>query len=103
MEITEIGNNDNNQPMEPSENMLTNKMTEKYGERNSKHALRPRQPRDYSHLHTTLESTVMTQHAMKKGLKIFGDAGTQAVLKELKELHNRKVEKKRALRHLMFH
>jgi hypothetical protein len=94
--------------------MLTKEMEEKYGECNIEHALRPRRPRDYSHLHTTLESTVMTQHSMKKGLKIFGDAGTKAVLKELKQLHDRKVleptnaktmspmEKKRALQYLMF-
>jgi len=56
----------------------------------------------------------MTQHSMKKGLKIFGDAGTAAILQELKQLHDRKVleptsaqkmtpiERKRALQYLMF-
>jgi hypothetical protein len=62
-------------------------MEENYGTRNSKHALRPTQPHAYGHLHTTLESTAMTQHSMKKGLKVFGAAGTEAVLKELKQLH----------------
>jgi hypothetical protein len=88
MEETEPGNNDNNQPIEPNDNVLANKMDDKYGAHNSKHTLWPRQPRDYSHLLTTLECTVMTQHSMKKGLKIFGDAGTTAVLKELKQLHD---------------
>jgi hypothetical protein len=51
---------------------------------------------------------------MKKGLKVFGNAGTTAVLKELKQLHDQKVlepkharillqiNKKRALQYLMF-
>jgi hypothetical protein len=30
----------------------------------------------------------MTQHSMKKGLKLFGNAGISAVLKELQQLHN---------------
>jgi hypothetical protein len=38
-------------------------------------------------MHTTLENTVMTQHNMKKGIKLFGDAGINAVLKELQQLH----------------
>ena len=89
-------------------------MEEQYGHRTGPYALRPRKPRDYSHLHTTLESTVMTQHSMKKGIKIFGEAGVDAVLQELKQLHDRKVleprsasdlsasEKKDALQYLMF-
>ena len=51
-----------------------------------------RQPRDYSHLYATLESIAMTQHSMKKGLKVFGDAGIEVVLlKELLQLHDEKV------------
>ena len=50
----------------------------------------PRRPRDYSQMHRTLENTVMTQHNMKKGIKLFGDAGIDAVLKELQQLHDRK-------------
>ena len=42
-------------------------------------------------MHTTLENTVMTQHKIKKGIKLFGDAGIDAVLKELQQLHDRKV------------
>jgi hypothetical protein len=33
----------------------------------------------------------MTQHSMKKRNKAFSDAGIEAVLKELKQLHNQKV------------
>ena len=67
-------------------------------------------------MHTTLENTVMTQHNMKKGIKLFGDAGINAVLKELQQLHlhDRKVlepvnakemtneEQQGALQYLMF-
>jgi hypothetical protein len=66
-------------------------MIEKYGERSGAHNLRTRRPRDYSHLHTTLESTMMTQYSMKKGIKVFGPLGVDAVLKELKQLHDRTV------------
>ena len=77
--------------------------------------LRAQRPRDYSHLHVALEDTVMTQYSMKKGIKEFGEAGVDAVLKELKQLHDRKVleprqpetmttreEKRAALHYLMF-
>jgi hypothetical protein len=86
----------------------------RYGPRNSGYNLRPQRPRDYSHLHTTLEHTVMTQHSMKAGLKLFGDAGTDAVLKELRQLHEREAlepthpesmtgeERREALAYLMF-
>jgi hypothetical protein len=42
-------------------------------------------------MHATLEGTTMTQHTIKRGLKLFGKAGTHAVLQELKQLHDRKV------------
>eukprot|EP00978_Attheya_sp_CCMP212_P014511 scaffold37028_cov57-Attheya_sp.AAC.2 len=53
----------------------------------------------------------MTQHGIKKGLKVFGEAGTTAVLKELTQPHQRSViepkilneeDKKAALNYLMF-
>ncbi len=89
-------------------------MEARYGQRRSGYALRPRKPRDYSHLHTVLEHTVMTQHSLKKGLKEFGDAGVDAVLKELHQLHDRQVidimdptmltreQRRAALQYLMF-
>jgi hypothetical protein len=89
-------------------------MDERYGERMAEYNLRPRRPRDYGHLHAVLEETVMTQHGIKKGLKLFGDAGVTAVLKELQQLHDRDViepmlaaslsseEKQGALPYLMF-
>jgi hypothetical protein len=85
-----------------------------YGTRNHSHDLRPRKPRDYSHLHADLEHTVMTQYNVKKGLKIFGQAGADAVVEEMKQLHDRAViqprlanmltreEKRNSLQYLMF-
>jgi Reverse transcriptase (RNA-dependent DNA polymerase) len=89
-------------------------MNDRYGPRTENYDLRSRRPRDYSHLHATLESTVMTQYNMKKGIKLFGTAGTDAVLKELKQLHDKNTfepksadslsqeEKSAALQCLMF-
>ena len=89
-------------------------MDERYGRRLGKYNLRARKPRDYSHLHATLESIVMTQHSARKGLRIFGEAGVDAVLKELTQLYDRKVirprgkdemtgeEREAALQYLMF-
>jgi hypothetical protein len=31
----------------------------------------------------------MTQHSIKKGIKLFGQAGVDAVSKELQQLHDR--------------
>jgi len=66
-------------------------MDAKYGPRTGSYNLRARKPRDYSHIHTTLESTVMTQHGIRKGLQLFGKAGVDTVLKELTQLHERGV------------
>jgi len=96
------------------EDNVEDTMNERYGERSGTYNLRARKPRDYGHLHATLEHIVMTQHSIKRGLKEFGDAGVDAVLKELLQLHERKVleprgetemsdeEKKAALQYLMF-
>jgi hypothetical protein len=73
------------------EEELEDNFDDKYGARMSTHGLRPRKPRDYGHLHTTLEHIVMTQYSVKKGLKVFGEAGVEAVLQELQQLHDRKV------------
>ena len=100
--------------VDENDDAIETKMDAKYGTRSREHNLCVRRPRDYSHLHVTLESTVMTQHSMKQGIKLFGDAGIEAVLKELKQLHDRKVlepadaeklskdEKRAALQYIMF-
>eukprot|EP00957_Ditylum_brightwellii_P187956 14310249-Ditylum_brightwellii.AAC.1 len=58
--------------------------------------------------------SILTQYHVSKGLKAFGDEGKNAVLNELKQLHDRMVldpkepekltceEKKRSLQYLMF-
>jgi hypothetical protein len=89
-------------------------MDEQYGPRSDAYNLRPRKPSDYSHLHAVLEETVLTQHSLRTGNKLFGSAGVDAVLKELQQLHDRKVvepvqsstlnreRKRKALTYLMF-
>jgi hypothetical protein len=78
------------------------------------HNLRPKAPRDYRHAHATVENIVMIKHSIKKGLKIYGEAGAEAVVSEMQQLHDRDViepksanmltkeEKKKALHYLMF-
>ena len=99
-------------PVAPAD--IEQAMNQRYGERNNTYELRPRHTRDYSHLHTVFTSTILSQHSMKKGIKLYGDAGVEAVLKELQQLHDRKVlepkeakslsssERKAALQYLMF-
>ena len=90
---------------------------EKYGPRTRE--LRPRRyPREPEHKDylslSTIGKMVLVQYGMKRGLKLFGDRGSAAVSKEMKQLHDRKVmkpvkknmltdqERKRALNYLMF-
>jgi hypothetical protein len=99
-------------------------MDAKYGERNNDHNLRPLQPKSYNHRQPRsvlrpktfgdLHTMMMTQYNMRKGLKMFGEAGADAVLKEMDHFHMRKVgipqnwktltleERRAALRYLMF-
>jgi hypothetical protein len=89
-------------------------MDARYGERTGAYNLRPRRPRDYGHLHSMVDGTALTQLSMKQGLKVFGPEGRNAVLAELKQLHEREViepispstlspeDKKGALEYLMF-
>ena len=100
IEIPGVGNDD------AHDAPLTAQMDAAYGERTGTYDLRPRRPRNYDHL--------FTQHSIKKGLRIFGDEGSAAVIKELKQLHDLKVivpidskamtreEKSKALQYLMF-
>jgi hypothetical protein len=64
-----------------------------YGMRTNAQNLRPRRPRDYGHLHATLEGAILSQHSLKNGIRLLGQAGFDAVLSELSQLHNRKVMK----------
>ena len=85
--------------------------------------------RDYARIHTTIHcgknqhnnvmrnlliTMILTQYHVSKGLKVFGEPRVSAVLKELKQLHDRMVmdpknadkmttsKKKAALQYLMF-
>lgn len=118
IENLEIANPEDQEVIEnpeiPPENVedVAAAMDERYGPRTGAYALRTRKERNYGHLHTVIDSFVMTQYSMKKGLQMFGNDGVDAVLAELKQLHDRKVmipmndlprQKKRgALEYLMF-
>jgi hypothetical protein len=113
------------------EEALNEEMDTKYGERRSAHHLRPRKLPFYKrqgHSHATwslksaaLEAVIesfhasaFSQHSMNAGIKKFGDRGTEAVRKELQQLHDRQVmvpkhrheltelERSRSLGYLMF-
>ena len=74
---------------------------------------RDEQPTD-NHHPQPLITTITTQYHMSKRLKVFGEPGVAAVLKELKQLHDRmvmyptnveeitKCQIKAALQYLMF-
>ena len=99
---------------EDAANDNTSEMDEKYGMRTSSYDLRPRHPRDYSHLFATTNHYIMSQYSLKKGIQMFGEKGVDAVMSELKQLHDRRViepiypsdititEQKKALPYLMF-
>jgi hypothetical protein len=55
------------------------------------HGLRPRKPRDYSHMfsHANVMHHAMTQYSLRKGLNKFQKVGEEAVSKKLKQLHMR--------------
>ena len=92
----------------------------KYGCRGNQYNLRERRFRDYGILNNQIEnsnglnSTLFIQYSLKKGLKTFGDAGTNAITKELQQLHIRKAikpvhkhhltsqQKYRSIQYLMF-
>ena len=49
-------------------------------------------PRQYDNvMRNPLITTILTQYDLSKGLKVFGDPGVAAFLKELKQLHDRMV------------
>jgi hypothetical protein len=106
--------------VEPGENIdqadndIERDMNQRYSECTGAYNLQPRQARDYGHLHSTMGHSVFTQLSMKQGLKTFGAQGREAVLSEIKQLHDRGViqpknldtlspqHKRKALEYLMF-
>jgi hypothetical protein len=122
---------DDDEEEEPNEEIALDEQTAEQemegrcGPRSSSHNLRPRrrpskecrramQPQDNSHLHASLERYAMTQHSIKKGSEVFGDASKEAVLSEMKQMHDMGVvepkkanmltreEKSKSLNYLMF-
>jgi hypothetical protein len=89
-------------------------LNQRYGDRTHQYGLRPQKPRSYKHRHADLEDVIMTQLSLKKGLVTFGEDGAEAAIKELKQIHDRRVmtpkaahmltkdEKRRALQYLMY-
>jgi hypothetical protein len=78
---------DNDQNIDQTvESNLEGEMELRYGVCSGRYDLRPRRPRDYSHLHATMDHTCMTQYNLKRGLQIFGNDQ-----EELKQLHDRNV------------
>ena len=73
------------------EAVIADEMNCRYGSRNHHYDLWPQKPQDYRHLHADLEHTALTQYNVKKGLKIFREAGAQAVVTEMQQLHDRNV------------
>lgn len=100
----------------PVEN-VEDEMDRIYGPR-GREGLRQRKPRNYDHLYPGSEYDMcqyaFSQYSMNAGLKRFGEKGTEAVLRELKQLHDRSVmepklardmtreDKRKALSYLMF-
>jgi hypothetical protein len=89
-------------------------MDTRYGERSGRHDLRPRRKPTDKYNTATLEHFAMTQYSVKKGLRLFGEAGKEAVYSEMLQLHEMDVvepkkanmltreEKSKALNYLMF-
>jgi hypothetical protein len=92
-------------------------MEAKYGPCTERYNMWQQKERDYSHLFMTkgTEAPMATpQMSMRKGLKVFGNNGIEAVKKKMLQLHDRKVvapkhaaeltheQKQEALAYLMF-
>jgi hypothetical protein len=96
-------------------------MDAKYGPRTGAYGLQARKPRSYAHWHLMKQAVeeplvrlMLTQYSVKKGLKVFGEGRADAMVKELQQLHDRKVmtqkmkhelspeECRSALQYLMF-
>ena len=81
----------NNTTVNNNFKQLEKVMDEKYGHQSGHYAPCPRKPRDYSHLHATINHIALTLYSLKRGLKEFGTTGLEAVQKELQQLHDHDV------------
>jgi hypothetical protein len=83
-------------PQEQAQDDIEQAMDNRYGARTGRYDLHPQRPRDYSHFFAqqiTSDQMITSQMSMKHGLALFGEAGIEAVQKEMLQLHNRKVMK----------
>jgi hypothetical protein len=106
---------------EREQEITASEMDARYGARSGQYDLRPRRERTYNHLFTNVDgrdendgSLATAQMGMKQGLRVFGQAGVEAVRKEMKQLHDRRVmqpiksveltpeQRREALGYLMF-
>jgi Reverse transcriptase (RNA-dependent DNA polymerase)/Zinc knuckle len=102
---------------DPHQQAINERMDTLYGQRTKQYNLRPRKPLNQDHLLTQIcenDYVCLSQYNVKQGLKRFGNAGRDAVMKELQQLHIRDViepvlgsslsvtEKHAALPYLMF-
>ncbi len=127
-EITGVDEDENEDEDEDNQLMIEQEMDAKYGVRGHSFKLCPRRkpnygykqeepaikPSDYDEAHANLQHIALTQYSIKKGLQVFGEAGADAVVKEMEQLDERNViepkraemlmgqEKRDALEYLMF-
>jgi hypothetical protein len=72
---------------------LDARMDAAYGRRGGRYRLWPRRNRTYEHLHAQLVAHMFgqvadtSQYNVNAGIKKFGDAGVDAILSELKQIH----------------
>jgi hypothetical protein len=99
---------------------VAREMDERYGARSGQYALhpccKPREPTDYSDLLVMSGGGTLStpQMSMNRGIRVFGEAGVEAVRKEMQQLHDQKVmearksteltpsQRREALDYLMF-
>jgi hypothetical protein len=74
---------------------INREMDERYGPRSGAYNLRQRKRPHYNFANTGVveENLATPQMSMRQGIKCFGEAGVQAVKKELKQVHDRSVMK----------
>jgi hypothetical protein len=79
--VENIGEDDQNDE-QPVEINPEAEMDMRNGPRSPRYNLRPRRPRDYSHLYATIDHICLTQYNLRRGLEMFGNEGLRAVHNE---------------------
>lgn len=119
----QLGGNTEVDHDENSQEDLVQQMDARYGPRSGAYGLRPRR-KSKTYMQALMaeatkpaeihETTATSQMSLRKGLRVFGEKGAEAVKKEMQQLHDRKVmrprnaksltsaQRKEALGYLMF-